>query len=465
MQGRLHQQHRYDLLLSADQKADLLSRMRDWEIRVDEPVEIDPATYDRAIERFVSATVDHPDVVAVYGDSVTPTVPGLSDIDLALVVEDQVDQLADLQARVDAVMAEFSFLFSHGVILIPKSVFERLSLLANNTMSFDHLGGASVSPMEPDDVALTLRFFDWLAAQPQGRITQELYPKLDSTVNPGFPQSVALEAKRAIQPLVGPVFGWDNGSSEVLHLDKRRILSTVGGIAHDRELFTRAIGSPPDINDGFLDRVEASRHSYFDDPPTTEECLEYLLDGLTYRYHLTREFIAHQTIYPDIDQTFHLRRSAPTVATPVWPEFTPYWLLTLCYDSRIRGRVLPPSAALHLGTLPNSDRLFYGTAPKPIFTDDAVVQVIEQRNEALRQYFEFVEAHDGWERTFKLIPAAAFVETATELPPASSRAIGLLKEQVRATRNRVVTRRWDRTTVKRRRTSERRRVLRQSRAE
>lgn len=439
-----HTTREYDSLPSSDQREELLSQLRGWERRVDEPVETDPETYDRALEAFVAATVDHPDVVAVYGDSSTPTVPGISDLDLAVVVEDRAERLSELQTDVDAVLEEYASLFSHGPILLPESVFEGVPLVANNTTSLDHLGGRSLETRDPGEIALTLRFFDRLAFRPYGYLVRDLFPELDGTATSTNRRGLLREAERAVRPTIGSLVRRYEPCSERLYLKKSRILSKAGSVKHDRDLFEAAFGSTPDVDDEFLDRVEACRRDYFEDPVTDEECLELLLDGVSYRYRLYLAFLERQRAYAETDRTVYLRRSAPTLATPAWNEVTPYWQLKRFYESGIRGRVLPPAAAAHIATLPGCDDLFYGSAPEPEFVDEEVARVAEQRNETLRLYFEFLERHDGVRDTFKLVPTAGFVVDATSRPHSAVTGLAAVKERVRDVRNVLVASRWHR---------------------
>ena len=431
--------------LNGDRRAELFARLQSWERQIVEPVEIDESAYDRAREAFVVATVDHPDVVAVYGDSVTPTVPGISDLDLALVVADRIDRFAELQASVDSVLHEFSAVFSHPPIIVPESVFERLPLIANNTMSFDHLGGQCFKPVEPDEVAHTLRFFDRLAYKPFGYLISDLYPLRYRPLDSRVPRSIAGLIEATVRPMVAATSDY-SPSADTLRIKKSRILSKVAGLQHDRDRFVRATGASPEVDSEVLDRVKQYRQRHFDDPVTAEECLELLLDGLYYRYHLYREFIDRQMIYPESDRTFYLRRNVPTVATPAWDGLPPDRMLHLFYESGIRGRILPSETALHTATLPRGDELFYKTAPDP---EVEATVTVKQRNETIRQYLEFVEFHrdhDGFHDTFKLVPVGEFIQNATSGSLSSDTVSDLIGRRIRGLRNRFVANRWHRLT-------------------
>lgn len=425
-------------------RAQLLSRLAGWVSRVDEPEQIDASTYAHAREAFTAATVDHPSVVAVYGDSDTPTVAGISDLDLALVVEDRVTGLTELQDCVDEVLEEFSSIFSHGPILLPESVFERLPLLANNTMSLDHLGGRSFDPIEPDEIDLTLRTFDRLALEPYGFLVRDLYPVPEDSTSSVLPPSVVGEAKRTVEPIIASSFGQLDSVSGNLYIKKSRILSSVASVRHDWDQLCQIFGSKPQVDERVLERVDTSRQQYFDDPVTAEECLELLLDGFVCNYQIYREFVDRQRVYPRHDGTYHLRRNVPTLATPAWDSVSPYWLLERFYESRIYGRVLPSVAALHIATLPRSSDFFYGSPPDARFVDRAVADAVERRNEVLRQYFEFLERQDGWENTFKSNPTAGFIMETAKSPQATTSSAQSIKEWIRSGRNLVVTKQWER---------------------
>lgn len=446
MQNVSHSEGQLETHSSMERKGELLSRLCEWEFRVSEPAEVDPETYDRAAEAFVNATLDHPEVVAVYGDSATPTVPGISDLDLAVVVEDRVERLGELQARVDAVLEEYADVILDRPVLAPASAFESFPLLANTTTSLDYLGGRRFEPVEPDEVALSLRLFDHLVIEPYCYVDLHLVPEVDAR---GLRSAVPLAVERALWPVVAAATDSNPASGGRLHLNKQRGLGNARNVRHDRDLYVRAFGSPPPLEERVLDRVEAGREEYFEDPLTDEAYLDLLLDTFAYRHRFLGEFVARQTVYPDADRTSHLRRSEPTFATPAWHTLTPYSTVTLFYQSGIRGRILPPAAALHVAALPGSDDLFYGSPPDPEFGDDAVPRTVERRNEAIHQCLAFADAHEGWRNTFKPTAVVRFIENATSAPPASVPWASRIKERVRAVRNVAVTRLWNRTLTDR----------------
>jgi len=426
---------------SGNRSAALPPSLQRWEKQVIKEAEISEAVYDRARKRFVAATVDHPAVVAVYGDSASPTVPGISDLDLTLVVKDRIDQLSELQESVVSVCDDFSAVFSHSPIILPESVFERLPLIANNTTSFDHLAGRSFTLNEPDEVVLTLRFFDRLAYKPYGYLTSDLCPVWDGPLQSRVPEPIAVPIERTIQPMVAAASD-HRPSADRLQIKKTRILSKVASLQYDRDLFEHAIGAPPDVDGELLERVKRYRQRHAEEPVTAEECLELLFDGLSYSHQLYREFIDRQTIYPASDRIFYLRRNVPTVATPAWNELSAEKLLDCFYESGINGRVLPPEAALHAATLPKSDDLFYGTAPDP---EPSATVAIEQRTETIQQYLKFVESHrhhEGFSDTFKLVHTGEFIQQATGGTHSHSSVSGLIGTHARELRNRFIAKRW-----------------------
>lgn len=418
--------------------------LRQWDMAVSDPPNIDDATYDRARESFVAATADHSDVVAVFGDSATPSVPGVSDLDLALVVTDQIEEFAELQASVGSVLEEFSVVFSHNPIIIPESIFERLSLLANSPLSFDHLAGRTFDPIEPDEVAWTLRFFDRLAYMPYGYLVRDLYPSPERNGRSRVPAPLARLFETTAEPLVAAASGY-RPPAGTLRVKKGRILSTVASLRHDREHFTRAIGRSPTATGDVLERVQHYRHTCLDDPPTAEECLALLIDGLWYSYHLHQEFIDRQTVYPAHDRPYYLRRELPTVATPAWDALTPPQMVQLFYNSGMPGRVLPPEAALHTALLPRGDDLFYASPPA---VEPDAMRTIETRNEAIRQYLAFLDAHadqDGFFETFKLIPVVELLQDARAGATSRTATPARVKRHVRDMRNLMVEKLWHRS--------------------
>lgn len=431
-------------VVDGDRRRAVLARLQGKEILSVDPTYVAPGEYDRAIAELVAAVIDHPDVVAVYGDSRTPAAPGISDVDASIVVRDDAERLDDLQRRVDEVVVHRADLYVHGPVIVPESTFEYLPLTANITADLDHLAGEKLQKAEQNETTAAMQFFDRFSFEPYNYLGRQLVPmdRLTSRRQRDIP--FVSNALRATNPLAAVMFGVRLTQPGALYLDRRLGLSKMMKLKHDWSRYEEAFGEPPVVDERILDRVEEYRRNYFECDLSNEEYLELLLDSIAARHELQADFVERQSVYPHVDRSFALRRACPTLATPKWTEYSPYRALELFLDAGIRGHVLPPEAALHLATLPYSESLFYGTPPDRTFDDPDAAGVVERRNEGIRRYLEFTETHDIDHGTFSLSTVPFHLRKTTATPESSTALTAALKRDLQDFRNKIVVQSWRR---------------------
>lgn len=426
----------------------LLDYLLTYPIERIEPPLIDPNTYPRAIEAMADAAAHLPGVVAVYGDSGTPVTPSISDVDVAIIVEDDIAHLEALESNVEAVLRSFPHAFRHGPVLVPQSVFGRLPLMANMAMNLDHLAGERLPIIDIPSRGVELEYLDRFVFEPYEYLERQLVPSV--AVNNGRFGSFLAQVDRIAGPIGAIVLDQHPRSNRRLVCDIRTGLSKMMKLKYDLERLQRITG---DTNDrgvaDVIDRIDHLRDTYTTDTPTIEAYLSLVLDTMVALRSLQREFVECQSIY-DVDPTHQLlRRTCPGIVTPEWSRVTLLAQMELFDRSGIRGHMLPPVAAAHLATFPDHERLFVGTPPEVRFSDDEAESLIDRRSGVLRDYAAFLERVDPDPTTFSLVTTAFLLDHATADPPAASPSVTRIKARVRDTRNRLIARSWLREVANR----------------
>lgn len=429
-----------------DRKAQLLARLLRLDRECIEPDPVDADRYRDVNGAFVDAVLPHPSVVAIYGDSKTPTVPGISDADFTVVVDDDVQDVAGLVAAVDGVFDRFPEVCTHGAGILPKSVAGYYTLFDVFTLALDHLAGEPISPaVEENEVTNTLILYDNLASRPYQRLPQCILPKLSQPYLDAVPVSYVINF---LNPLLSAKRGSPALSTDRLVLDKRGGLHLVNNPEHDVERFEGALGRVPEATDGTMDRVSEFRATYFDADPPDERYLELLVDVLEFKYEVIREFVAEQSIYRSDDRSFFLRGGKPVIATPAYRDLSIYDMMDLCLDSAITGAVVPPEVAHHLATLLRADDLFYGTPPDSEIRRPEVARLTDLRREVFEELIAFKYESgiaDAMPETFCFPHVVGFVDANSSVGEGGmAGAATAVKHRFRDVRNRVVLRAWDR---------------------
>lgn len=424
----------------------LLARLLRLDRECIEPNPVDADRYRQVNEAFVDAVLPHPSVRAIYGDSKSPTVPGVSDADFTVVVDDDPRDVAELEATVRGIFDRFPEICTHGAGILPESVAEFYTLFDCFTLALDHLAGEPITPaVEENEVTHALILFDNLTSRPFQNLPQCVTPKTMIPHLDALPVSYVVDF---LNPLLSASRGSPVITPNRLILDKQGGLHMVNNPEHDVERFEGALGRVPEATDGTMERVSEFRSKYFDADPPDDRYLELFLDVLEMKYGLIREFVAEQSIYRSDYRTFRFIGGRPKIATPAYHDLSVYGMLNLCLDSAITGAVVPPEVAHHLATLPRADDLFYGPPPKPKIRRPEAARLTGLRREVLEELIAFKYESgiaDAMPETFCFPHIVGFVDANSSVGEGDvAVAATALKHRFRDVRNRVVLRAWDR---------------------
>lgn len=420
-----------------DRATSLLDRLLAYPVEVRLPTTIPAAAYDTGLDSMVSAVADHEGVVAVYGDSDTPTAPSISDVDVTIVVEDDLASVDHLASTIRPILEHHDGVFVHGPVIVPESVFRYLPLMANMSSDLSHLRGEVISPLSPTPRAGTLEFLDRFAFEPYTYLERQVIPTVDTTAHP-----MISALARVVAPPIVAATGRPMPIRRRLSIDLRTALSKAKKIECDHALFQRIAGRRlPSVEDA-LEDVRELRESVVDEPPSTRAVVETIVNAMRAGHDIQAAFLEHQSVYRPESHTYLLDRWCPAIATPTWHALAIEDHLETFDRAGLPGHILPPTVATHLATFPDADALFLDSPPQPRFTDGHAATLVERRNDALRAYRRFLDRTDPDPRTFSLVTAAFLREHATAQPDSRSPRVATLKAYVRRARNRSVAKSW-----------------------
>lgn len=388
--------------MSSGSKRDVTSFLEDLEFEVITPRRVDESTYDRVQKTVVECILPHGDVVSIYGDSRSPTAPGISDFDWTIVVDDDPTALDSLATEVESLLADNPYVLKHHPCLLPERLATDAYLFESYTMGLDHLAGKDLE-LRTDETehSMTLLQFDQFVIEPYNRLLQQLVPRYwfdDSDRTP------VTDVIRATAPFVEL---WTESTvlePTHLRLDVRDVLVKTNSPSHLAAQFENAFGHAPNSNGEILEQVHEYRMTYFERDVPPRELVSLLIESLRVQHALMKEFLATQTLYECDTQTSRLRWRRPTLVTPRWHDISATELLSLFLDSGIAGRIIPPEVAGHLATLPVGEKSFFGSPPPKPVADRETAALVERRRSRIEQMIAFDRTHQIASKPFMRPP-------------------------------------------------------------
>lgn len=418
----------------------LQSHLNAHEWQVSRPQFVPRAEYEHAINAFVEAVTAHPSVLSVYGDTADSVDPGASDLDFTVVVSDEPERIDELDAAVRRVRTRHPRVISHWPTVLSESSAPNYPLFDTFTRGFDHLAGKPIErTVSEDRHVATLLLFDELVVDPFCGVLSAMSPTVSHQLD-------NVPAARHLLHFFDPIVTAQGRRSErierTLCLNKTTGMRVLNNTVHNLSRFRRALGREPETDTSCVDRALDVRRSYPETVPSTETYSSLLVELLGFNDALIREFVATQPVYDPADETFHLRRTEPTLATPAYDDLSIHALALANLHSVSCPRVLPTEVARHAATLPFASGLFYGSPPDPAVRRPDMAALIDHRNEIVADLITYKRRY-GFESFHLPRIAAAHHKNNWFVPPNRNDRTRRLVSRFEDVRNRLVLNRWE----------------------
>lgn len=256
-----------------------------------EPLE----AYDDARETFVDRLSGVDGVVSVYESGDGPGVPGISDVDMVVVVEDDHDDPERLRERIEAAKVDEYFFF-HGPDVVPESTFsDYYSVLPVPKDMHLHYGADleyEKNESEYNRLAYLIDSFN------------DTYPRefLEFLFFPGVllsDRQYDIAANDMIDLFVPRVIA----DRLPIHVETRLAIHRLNSLRNDMALFCETADVSSDVLTQFDESITDLRSRWFDEPKSRQETLllDRLADAVTACFEfadLVREYAATEGIAP-----------------------------------------------------------------------------------------------------------------------------------------------------------------------
>ncbi|WP_229111396.1 hypothetical protein [Halapricum desulfuricans] len=306
-----------------------------------------PKAYEEARETFLERIADVPGVVSVY-ESGTGGIsrPGISDIDLIVVVEDEVDDPAALREGIEAAKTD-EYYFFHGPEVLTRSAFPEYYNVLPMPKDLQHHYGESLDYQKNQDR------FNYLVYLVDSVMTTYPMEFLELLLFPGPSvdhHRLNIVLSDAFDLLVpGPI-----AEQFAVDLDTRFAVHRMNSLRNDMMLFSEITERETPTLDAFDASITDLRERWFElDRPDRETLLvERLQDAVTACFAFVEHLNAHLADIgvqvPATELTVRSHETRHNEFRPDWSASTAERKTCEYYrEGRVRTVVLPQSVTVN----------------------------------------------------------------------------------------------------------------------
>lgn len=313
-------------------------------------------SYDESRDVFVEQLIDVDGVVSVYESGGGPGVPGISDIDMVVVVEDEVEDPERLRAQIEEAKVDEYFFF-HGPDVVNRSTFaDYYSVLPVPKNLYLHAGEELDYEENYDERNRLAYFVDSFTGTYPGEFLEFLF-------YPG----VALSNRQydiAVNDFIDLSVPTGIANQLPVHIETRMALHRLNSLRNDMRLFTETAGITSEVLSTFDESITDLRERWFNEPASVQERLliERLSDSVTACFvfaELLNDYLLSEGIAPSVESVRsdsdvrYLNTYHPTWRADSGEEST----LKRVVDRRLRSVSLPASFLVNKFSRDNNSRV------------------------------------------------------------------------------------------------------------
>lgn len=239
--------------------------------------------YDRARDTFVERIDGEEGVAAVY-ESGKPSTRGISDIDLVVIVDDDVEDVSRVRNAIEAAKTD-EYYFFHGPEVLTRDVFRAYHSVLPQPKELHHLYGERLTYEEDrtEFTALAYLVDSLNTTYPREFLEFLFLPSLTTSheLRIVSRDMLALLVPQPITRRIRP------------RLDVRLAIHRLNSFRNDVEMYLEQYGTGTDHFDPFDASITELRQSWFENPDQEETLLARLEDSITTAFVLAGEVADH----------------------------------------------------------------------------------------------------------------------------------------------------------------------------